>query len=629
MVAKGVPVDSHGSVGPEVRSSSQVTLTTCPFCSSGCGLLIHTRNDQLVGVSPTERHPLSEGRLCARGWSAHEAPLWGERILHPCIKTRSGQRIAGWDEAMAEAASQIRALILAGKRVGVLGSGRATNEEAFLAVRLARDALETSHLDSGLRSSYQATLSGIRPEGGTLDLSGIWEFMDGSDLIVLVEDDLSESHPRIASLVMRARRRGALLLTMGPVRTQMSTLASSSLFLDPAGPPGSLRGLEDELGSLPNVSTATVIIAPYTSDTTRLRFTVGDVCCQVETWAAGLGAGVRFLPLPSLANSRGAFEMGLAPGFLPGVRYLHDQEARARIRAAWSPGARLEAGLGGERMVGEVAGLILLREDPLENHSLPDPTRRALDSLESLIVLDAFRTPASRRATVVLPVGAFSETGGTLISLDGRIQRWRPAHAPPGEAREGWRVLVDLIRALGVHSPYQTLGDVTMEIGRVVPELGGGILEDQGEPWSQILGEIRIPRDEAARLPGELVGPDQWDPERGEGNGSTFRLAVAGVHEWGEDPGVAYSPTLRREWASVRKLNPRGRLSISRIDADRLGLREGWVVRVRSQIGEVEVPLTVSPDVEPGLLLAPFGFRDRFCDVLGGEAAGFVTLERS
>lgn len=615
-------MESHGPKGSGAVPNHEVTLSTCPFCSSGCGLLLHSRGPDLVGASPSQNHPVSAGRLCSRGWSAHEPPLWGKRLLFPTIRKGEGARRCSWEEGLEAAGNQLGALLRAGKKVGVLGSGRVTNEEAFLAVRLAREALNSPHVDSSLRSSYQALLNGLRPEGGGLDLSGILEFVEGCDLIVLLEDDLARSHPQVAFLVMRAVKRGARLVTIGPVRTQMSALARPHLFLEPAG---SLEGppeLEQALGDAAEIGAAALVLAPFTSDLVRLRSTVGALAGRLERWGGEWGPRVRYLPLPVLANTRGALEMGLAPGLLPGGRPLDDPDALGRIQRAWSPELRFEKGTGAEEMLREVDGLVLLREYPPETQASPAASLRAIESLECLVTLDAFRSPAVEMASVALPLTAFSETCGTLLSLDGLIQHWRPAAPPPGEAREGWRVLKDLLSVLGVPAHYRSHSEVATEIGSVVPEFGQGRLQERGEPWEGSVPEVRIP---------EAEGPaPRRSAERGVAPGAEggFRMAIAGGHAWGEDLAVGFSPTLRRDGVSERKRFPEGRLLMSRWDAERLGIREGWRVRLRSHVGEVEVPVSLNPEVAPGTLVAPFAFRDRFSGLLGGAVEGEVTLDR-
>jgi len=500
-----------GRLGPAAGPTQEVVLTTCPFCAAGCGILLQTRDGEVHGVAPAQRHPISGGRLCVRGWSAHEAPLWGRRLLFPTVKDRGERRRVSWDEALATAAREIRALIFSGKRVGVLGSGRVSNEEAFLAVRLARDALETSHLDVSLRPSFQALLNGLRPDGGPLAVPALKDVFRGADLLLLVEDDLALSHPQVAFSVLQALTGGARLVSLGLARTQMAALSDPWLPLDPLGSPGIPPRLEEALGAPGSAEKVVVVLAWCFSGADRLRGTVEDLTRRIERWVGAPGPEIQYLPLPFLANSRGAYEMGFAPGILPGVRLLYDQAARSRLRAEWGPAVRLEDGLGAEAMLRELDGLILIREDPHEWHPSPGLVSTNLEAMDCVILLDAYSSPVSDGATVTLPVGAFTEEEGTLVSLDGLVQRWAPARRLPGEARQGWHVLADLLRSLGIQAGYNSARDVTKEIGHVIPEFSPTGSEGHDRPWNRRIPELRIPPGQAASCVGARVVPNGED----------------------------------------------------------------------------------------------------------------------
>ena len=135
--------------------------TTCPFCACGCGFYLLANNGGLVGVAPSETHPVSQGRLCARGWSAHEAALWGNRLRQPLVNRSGKLESVSWDEALDHVAGRIKKLIDAGKSVGVLGSARATNEENYLAGKLARAGFQTNNLDFSYHSICGPLLTGL------------------------------------------------------------------------------------------------------------------------------------------------------------------------------------------------------------------------------------------------------------------------------------------------------------------------------------------------------------------------------------------------------------------------------------------------------------------------------------
>jgi anaerobic selenocysteine-containing dehydrogenase len=106
-------------------------------------------------------------------------------------------------------------------------------------------------------------------------------------------------------------------------------------------------------------------------------------------------------------------------------------------------------------------------------------------------------------------------------------------------------------------------------------------------------------------------------------------LVRDGVYDWTSDPMVSFSPTLRRDGASRRKLFPRGLVEISARDAEQLGVRSGWPVRLRSAAGEAILPAVLRDDLEPRVVLVPHAFRNEAAELFGDGWTAEVQLARA
>jgi predicted molibdopterin-dependent oxidoreductase YjgC len=626
------------------RGARAGVLEACPYCSCGCGLHLLGTSGEILGVGPSEHHPVSGGRLCARGWAAHEAPLWGPRLRHPMVRKSGRLEPCSWDQAISHAAESLSRLVSAGRPVGVLGSGRASNEENFLAAALARTALRTGNVDAPLRAPYERLLRGLGASSGIPALDSSLSSLGASDLILLLEGDLATTHPRAAFALLQALRRGGRLVTLGWSPTRMSRLAAVHLPLTPADPLHPLRELLEAVrggGSPPSGGAGPVQeVASWLADSRRPALVLGfpqGGGTFLEAAASLLAGALReagaranpdrdgarvetLVPLPVRANSRGAREMGAAPHLLPGCRPLDDAAARGRIRKIWGGEPSGEEGLPAEDIPGAVAGLVVVAEDPLASAPSPSRTLKALEALDSLVVLDSYLTPTAGAARVVLPIAAFGEGWGTVTNLEGRVQCWRPLVHPPGEAREGWMVLGNLMHALGMPTPFGTFGDVFAAVGKAVPEYASLELQElehgPGAPLQAPAGPGAPPP--ASEHAGVVAAED-----------GRWVVRTEGAFEWGDDPLVGSSPTLKRDPVSFRKLHPEGVVWISPDEAKALGIREGWKVRLRSSSGEAEIPVSLRPGLGRRLLLVPFTFRDELREVLGGAEAAEVELSRT
>ena len=217
--------------------------TTCPFCACGCGFYLLANKRGLVGVAPSQTHPVSLGRLCARGWNAHEAALWGNRLTRPLANRDRKLEPVSWNEALDHVAGRFKELIAAGKPVGVLGSARATNEENYLAGKLARAGFRTNDLDFSYRSICGPLLAGLEEVCGECTPCISLNDIESCQTILLIEGDLAETHPRAASAVMAAVEKGAHLVTIAHTATQLSRLASLLLTATPGNEGEVIDGL--------------------------------------------------------------------------------------------------------------------------------------------------------------------------------------------------------------------------------------------------------------------------------------------------------------------------------------------------------------------------------------------------
>jgi len=124
-------------------------LTTCVYCGAGCGLYLEVLDGEIVGVLPAKEHPVSEGRLCIKGWNAASFVNHPERLKTPLV--RRGERLeeATWDEALDLVADRLMSTRdkHGSDSIGFLASAKCTNEENYLLQKLARIAFKTNNID--------------------------------------------------------------------------------------------------------------------------------------------------------------------------------------------------------------------------------------------------------------------------------------------------------------------------------------------------------------------------------------------------------------------------------------------------------------------------------------------------
>ncbi len=612
-------------------------------------------------MAPSESHPVSGGRLCARGWNAHEAPLWGARIKHPLLRRDATLGPVSWDEAIDGVTSRLKELIAAGKPVGVLGSARATNEENYLAGRLARAGLHTNNLDSSRGFLCRPLLEGIEGVCGVDACLASLADIASSQAILLLEGNLAESHPRAASQVMKAVERGARLITLAYRMTQMARLSSLVIPTTPGNEREAIRGLlaavvdlrqqhqtakaadgEDEeyealrhgLESVErtdhfrqaaewirHAERATFLLACTPAQGAEARSDAAAFA-TLAAFTGHLGRrGSGLLPLVDRSNLRGVWDMGFAPDRLPGGARIDDEHARNRLQGLWGKNLPFGRGCDTEELLQSVSGLVVLADDPPSVLPNGKRAKAAMEKLEFLAVLDAFVTPTTQIAHVVLPIASFAETDGTVTNMEGRVQRLHRAVTPPGEAKPGWQVLADLCAHFDAGEPYTSANDVLHEIAQAVPRYALTVEQLSDNTWGGVLLESPIVPKVKVR-PSASTSLAQSPP-----NGMSHVLVRDAAYGWSDDPLVSYSPTLSRDSQSERKLSPEGYVELSDRDVDALHASAARRIKLTSVHGSAVVSLRVRKDLKPGVVSVPYPFRDQVAPVLGPDSVAHVKVE--
>lgn len=121
----------------------------CPYCGTGCGMLLVAKDGKLVGVEPWASHPMNEGKLCIKGWNSYQFVHKKDRLTVPLIKENARFREASWEEAAKLVAAKLQATKAqyGPDALAFLSSARCTNEENYLIQKLARAVIGTNNVD--------------------------------------------------------------------------------------------------------------------------------------------------------------------------------------------------------------------------------------------------------------------------------------------------------------------------------------------------------------------------------------------------------------------------------------------------------------------------------------------------
>jgi formate dehydrogenase major subunit len=330
------------------------------------------------------------------------------------------------------------------------------------------------------------------------------------------------------------------------------------------------------------------------------------------------GSGLN--PLRGQNNVQGGGDMGALPDRLPGFQHIEHDEFRSKFDRAWGVPVPPERGWHLSQMFeamqrGDLRALYVIGENPLQSEADQNHARHLLEGLDFLVAQDLFLTKTAELAHVVFPASAaWCESEGTVTNSERRVQRVRKAIEAPAGARDDVAILFELAKRMGRDWGRPDAETIWNEVRRLSPmhagmsyarlEKHGGLqwpCYDEEHPGELFLHSRLWER--PVRGPRVTFVPVEHDPPVDKLD-AEFPLRLTTGRRLDEyNTGVqtsGYHSPLRRGES----------LDVSPEDADRYGLREGEIVRVRSRRGAVEVPIRRDEGLRAGLTFMTMHFPD-------------------
>jgi formate dehydrogenase major subunit len=638
---------------------------------------------RVIGVEPQPGHPVSQGQLCAKGWSTSFAIDPDNRLTTPLIKEHGRFRPASWDEALERVASEFRAAQSAAgdNGVGVISCAHATNEDNYAAQKFARAVLKTNNIDHCARICHSPSVAGLARTLGSGAMTNSIADIDQADVILVIGADVTENHAMIGARMLRAQARGARLIVVDPRKTRLARLADIHLQLRLGSNIALLNGLLQIIFA--NGWENAGFLASRCEDITPLRRHLEDITPERTSAATGVAvadlervaylyshAGAAFIaygmgitqfqsgtnnvvavsnlalacgqigrpgtginPLRGQNNVQGACDMGCLPNVYPGYQDAAALGVQAKFAEAWGTAVPVTPGLTSLGMTkaaqrGEVRAMMIIGEESMVTDPDQNQVARALSALDFLVVLELTLTETAKVADVVLPAAAFVEKDGTFTNCERRVQRIRQAISAPGEARCDWQILGALAARMGYAGMSWTSAEqVFDEMVTLTP-----LFSAMSYPRLSLSHGLQWPCDDAHPEGATILHQQRFPIGRG-------RLLPVTQVEPAECPDAQYpfaftthrlhfqygGGSMTRKSPLLERETPAGLLFMNPADGAALDLYDHQAVRVRSRRGCLETRVQFTDDVPRGTLAMPYHFSEAPCNRLTNDAQDPVT----
>ncbi len=575
---------------------SELVPVVCPFCGVGCGMYLQPLDDGLVATLPSRNDPISNGRLCVRGWRAGDLLVNSQRLTSPQV----GGEPTSWTEALQQASQLLTGM--ASSRVGILAAGHLTNEEGYALSYFGREVLGTAHLDNFGRMVDGLALCGLEHSQGQAYRRPGLNALPDYDLLVCLNSNLRELNDEAGAWVHKAREAGAKLIVIdaiddglgqdgqlyvqhkpgaqAAVLQKLSTLLASQAEsipspdvadLGPAKLGDQLREAADLIAAADRVA---IVFSTRAVPTPELAVVADEIAKQINEGADQQAA---VFAIAGTANSLGLIHMGLLPDqFGPG-----------------SEGLGLGEMLGPEQ--GALDGLIVIGEDL--SGWIGEAALQALkDKLNAFIVIDSLSTPCTQLADVALPMAGFGEKEGSYTQLSGEVCWSGAAVSPAGEGRPLPEILAELAEGLDGPAGAAQIEAIWQQISQQISgyeQIELGALRREG----------RVMLGPTAPLPqSNEVELDYQPPSRDEaGAGSYTLISRYDKNWWILDGRIPAIPALYREardqQAGYALMNP--------ADMEEAQVRPGRSAPIETVQGSEELTIHEHSGIPAGYIVLP------------------------
>jgi NADH-quinone oxidoreductase subunit G len=550
-----------------------------PHDATGANLVVQTKGNQVLRVVPYENEAVNECWIADRDRFSYEALNSDARLEFPMIRQGGQWQRVAWTDALryvADGLLRIRGEFGAAA-IGALGSAHSTVEELHLLGRLVR-GLGSENIDHRLRHADFANTSA---PGQARWLGSPVAALSALDAAFVVGSFLRKDHPLFAQRLRQAARKGARIHRLNAVAEDWAMPVAGSWV---AGPSGWLQALAEVAAA---VAAEKGIAPPLPEPATEAALAVARSLLAGERKAVLLGNAAAQHPragaLLALANWIAA-HCGASVGYLG--------------EAANSVGAQLVGALpgpgglnAGQMLRQGMKALLLLNVEPALDAADAAAAAAALQGSGLVVALTPFKDAAVDNADVLLPIAPFTETAGSFVNAEGRLQSFAGVVLPRAEARPAWKVLRVLGNLLG---------------------LPGFEFDSAEQVLAEALGD---PATLAQRL------DNRTDADVAGG------ASASGLERIADVPIYAADSLVRRAAALQRTADARAPgASLPAALWAQLGLQHGDKVRVSQGAAAVVLPAQLDPSLAPNAVRVPAGHPDT---VALGPMFGLIAVERA
>jgi NADH-quinone oxidoreductase subunit G len=425
-----------------------------PHDSTGANLIVQVKNNKVMRVVPFENEEVNECWIADRDRFSYEALNSDERLTSPMLKQGGVWKAVDWQTALEYVANGLRQIKAdhGAASIGALVSPHSTLEELSLVGALMR-GLGSPNVDYRLRNAEFPVAEGVRHLGTSIaSLSDLQR-------VLVIGSSLRKDHPLFAQRIRQAARKGCAVNAIHAVAQDWAMPVANTI----------LCSSSDWAQALADVAAAVAadkgVSAPVKGVASEAAKAIAQSLLSGERKAILLGNAAahhaRASSLLALAGWIG-MQTGATVGYL--------SEAANTVGAQLAGVLPGPSGLNaGQMLGGALKALVLLNNEPEYDSAAGASALSGLSQAEMVVTLSPFKSNMAF-SDVLLPIAPFTETSGTFVNAEGRVQSFHAVVKPLGETRPAWKVLRVLANLLDIPDfDFDSSQTVLSQVTGIVP----------------------------------------------------------------------------------------------------------------------------------------------------------------
>lgn len=524
------------------------TATTCTLCPVGCGLIVDSRDNEVMRTRADENHAINDIWLCDKGAFGYEFASHPDRLKTPLLRQEGTLTPVSWEEAFSAMANAILTTRNLGK-IAALGGNALTLEEKYLFQKLVRDGFLSNHIDHRVGTPIISVDDEGLPPGMEMLLGNCPDL----SFAIILGLDPTEEFPLLWLRLKEAINRGAQTYFLGHHLPEIAPHLTKALTHPPGEELSRLHELIPTIEALAKKGgTGAIFLGSQYLATKDRRVLLAELL-KLQIAHPSLTINL----MEGRGGSLGARIAGVHPELKP-------------------CGERLPiAGLNTIELLEKMAAtgwdyLHVVSSDPAA--TLPrELWKKARANLKFLVVQDLFLTETAKQADLVLPTLCFLEKEGHFLNIAGQMQKICAGEVIPEGLYSDGEIFEKLAEKLNL-------------VLYVDPQFMLRVRGSSGRPYTpkRLKFEAEIPSKEEQSKEGFLF--------------ATFAPVLF-------DGGVRM-----RHNAHLSKMVKEPKVRMHPEEGNKRSLKEGDAVKLKINKWAIEAIVTLDRRVAAGTLLVPLGF---------------------